>query len=78
MCFSVTKFSYNEYNFVTRTISLYWHFTISSLQEVHRLDVVRRQQPVDVTEVCADKGKGGNRDRMGAGTEIEASLCGLQ
>jgi hypothetical protein len=22
------KFHYNEYNFVTRTISLYWHFTV--------------------------------------------------
>jgi hypothetical protein len=28
MCFSVTKFRYNEYNFVTRTISLYWYFTV--------------------------------------------------
>jgi hypothetical protein len=30
-CFSVTKFRYNEYNFVTRTISLYWHFTVFSV-----------------------------------------------
>lgn len=43
------------------------------LGQVHRLDVPR-QQPDDVTESCADKGKEDNQNRMAVEFEMEASV----